>query len=62
VYLTKKVFTHGLLYVAVSRATNKKGLKILIENDDGSCGSVIENIVYREVLEAIKNKEQLVTN
>ena len=39
IYLKKQVFTHGQLYVAVSRVTNKTGLKILIENDDGSCGS-----------------------
>ena len=52
-YLKKKVFTHGQLYVAVSRVTNKTGLKILIEND-GSCGSTTENIVYKEVLEYIE--------
>src|SRR5438105_2089438 len=50
-YLKKKVFTHGQLYVAISRVTEKKGLKILIENDDGSCGSITENIVYKEVLD-----------
>jgi ATP-dependent DNA helicase PIF1 len=62
VYLKKKVFTHGQLYVAVSRVTNREGLKILIENEDGSCGSNTENIVYREVLESIKQKAELFTN
>ena len=56
-YLKKKVFTHGQLYVAISRVTEKKGLKILIENDDGSCGSTTENIVYKEVLDCIEKRK-----
>ncbi|KAG2661478.1 hypothetical protein PVAP13_1KG506713 [Panicum virgatum] len=39
--------------VALSRVTSKKGLKILIENDDGSCGSKTQNIVYKEILQSI---------
>lgn len=52
VYLKKPVFTHGQLYVAFSRETSRSGLRILIENDDGSCGLETKNVVYHEILDA----------
>lgn len=49
VYLKKLVFTHGQLYVAVSRVTSRDSLKILIVNDDGTCGSETKNVVFPEI-------------
>jgi ATP-dependent DNA helicase PIF1 len=34
IYLHKPVFTHGQLYVAFPRVTSKKGLKILILDEE----------------------------
>ena len=49
VYLKRPVFTHGQLYVAVSRVNSKNGLKLLIEDEDGNCTDTTRNIVYPEV-------------
>jgi ATP-dependent DNA helicase PIF1 len=53
IYLKKPVFTHGHLYVAISRVTSKEGLKILIEDDDGRSSKETKNIVYKEIFSRI---------
>ncbi|GJY45353.1 ATP-dependent DNA helicase PIF1-like protein [Tanacetum coccineum] len=53
IYLPKPVFTHGQLYVAVSRVTSRKGLKMLIYDKDGKVCSNTMNVVYPEVLQKV---------
>ncbi|XP_074271039.1 uncharacterized protein LOC141594959 [Silene latifolia] len=50
-YLPRPVFSHGQLYIVISRVTSKKGLKILICDHDSRTLSTTENVVYKEVFE-----------
>ena len=49
-YLPNPVFSHGQLYVAFSRVTNKKGLKVLALDEEGHPTDSTTNVVYKEVL------------
>ena len=53
IYLPRLVFTHGQLYVAVSRVRTKKGLRIFILDEDGNVTNKTKNVVYTEVFDNI---------
>ena len=57
IFLPMPVFSHGQLYVAISRVTSKRGLKVLIVNKEGKPQRKTMNVVFKEVFNNLENRE-----
>ncbi|CAN1326881.1 ATP-dependent DNA helicase PIF1 [Linum perenne] len=54
IYLPDPVFSHGQLYVALSRARSAEGIHIMLQSDGNVSETTTRNIVYQEVFDDLR--------
>ncbi|GJV58060.1 hypothetical protein Tco_1459065 [Tanacetum coccineum] len=52
-YLPRPVFTHGQLYATLSRVKSKRGLKVVVCDEEDNVLKTTTNVVYKEVLHGL---------
>ena len=55
-FLPKSVLTHGQFYVDISRVTSPNGLKVFIDDDNGSPTNITQNVVHMEIFFALPRR------
>lgn len=58
-YLPRPIFTNGQLYVTISWATSRSGLKILTLNKENEPHGYVRTVVYKEVLHEVLNNHRV---
>ena len=58
VYLKEPVFSHGALYVAMSRVVNPRHLRIFLRRNADRNKYYTKNVVYKTLLQEMKRQQQ----